>query len=132
MENATEFFTGVSDRVGSLPAPVEPTKSNAYFLAFGVLLAIYLVQGYVTSTNTFKAPFVGFRSAWEPRFIVGLRFASGALSQVTEGYQKVDSFTAAPLSNAMPFLTLFVVQEWTPREWHVQDCQERFRYPCHL
>ncbi len=36
-----------------------------------------------------KAPFVGYRSILEPAFLVRLRFAKGALPQITEGYRKV-------------------------------------------
>ncbi len=91
MNNATNFLRIGSDQLPSLLATAEPTKSNAYFLTIGVLFAIYLVQGYIKSDNEFKAPFVGYRSVWEPRLVVSLRFANGALSQVTEGYQKVPS-----------------------------------------
>ena len=91
MDNATNFLKAGSDHLQSLPAAVEPTKTNTYFLTFGVLLAIYLANGYIKSSKEFKAPFVGYRSFWEPRLVVGLRFATGALSQVTEGYQKVDT-----------------------------------------
>ena len=95
MDNATNFLETGIDYSRSLPATLEPTKTNAYLLTFGVLLAIYLMQGYIKSNTAFKAPFVGYRSAWEPRLVVSLRFANGALSQVTEGYQKVPS--ALPL-----------------------------------
>jgi hypothetical protein len=36
-----------------------------------------------------KAPKVGRRSFWEPRWLIGLRFARNSAPMVLEGYQKV-------------------------------------------
>lgn len=61
---------------------------NVYVMTVSALAFVYLLQTFAAS-KTFKAPFVGFRSAWEPKFLVGLRFSNGALAHVTEGYNKV-------------------------------------------
>ncbi|KAF3480659.1 P450 monooxygenase No.2 [Arthroderma uncinatum] len=72
----------------SLEVPEYVSKTNIYLFAIVALTSIYLLQNFLSTWGEFKAPFVGFRSAWEPRWMVGLRFSTGALSQVNEGYEK--------------------------------------------
>lgn len=56
-------------------------------IAFGIILvARFISQGFRQGV---KAPYVGYRSIFEPAFLVRLRFSKGALPQITEGYQKV-------------------------------------------
>ena len=40
-------------------------------------------------SHCLEAPCVGFRAAYEPRWLVGLRFSQGASSMIEEGYRKV-------------------------------------------
>ncbi|KAI9926545.1 hypothetical protein ASPWEDRAFT_119143 [Aspergillus wentii DTO 134E9] len=71
-----------------LADPASQDRSQLYLALLGVLAAVYLIQNWIASTKVFKAPFVGFRSKWEPKWLVGLRFSQGAFAQVNEGYQK--------------------------------------------
>lgn len=73
----------------NLRSDPEHDSRNVYLLTFGCIFAAYLAQSFIQSRKTFQAPYVGFRSWFEPKAIVGLRFATGALAQVTEGYEKV-------------------------------------------
>ncbi|KAI9847160.1 MAG: hypothetical protein M1837_003022 [Sclerophora amabilis] len=87
MDN-TSYLVSSYESIHNIPiSPVETARSNVYLLIPG-LITLYLIQGYLTSRKAFKAPFVGFRSIWEPKWLVGLRFSNGALSQVNEGYRK--------------------------------------------
>ncbi|RHZ63614.1 cytochrome P450 [Aspergillus thermomutatus] len=70
------------------PEPASIDRSSLYLGIIGVLSVVYLLQTLIANTKTFKAPFVGFRSPFEPKWLVGLRFSQGALAQVTEGYEK--------------------------------------------
>lgn len=77
--------------------PASQDRSQIYLVLLGVLAAVYLIQDWIASSKAFKAPFVGFRSKWEPKWLVGLRFSQGAFAQVNEGYQRVCStFTSSP------------------------------------
>lgn len=73
----------------ALDSPSSIDRSEFYLGILGVLSVVYLLQTLVASSHSFKAPFVGFRSWLEPKWLVGLRFSQGALTQVNEGYAKV-------------------------------------------
>jgi len=89
MDNNTGYIASDNDHAISF-GPTEGRGSlNVYLITLGALACVYLMQTSFAASKTFKAPFVGFRSTWEPKFLVGLRFSNGALSQVTEGYTKV-------------------------------------------
>ncbi|GIC94709.1 cytochrome P450 [Aspergillus udagawae] len=53
------------------------------------LIALSIVIGYrlqkVIFSPHLQAPFVGFRSRWEPRWLVGLRFSKDALHHIQQG-----------------------------------------------
>lgn len=51
-----------------------------------VLIIKALLQ---TFNNGMKIPFVGYRSAFEPSWLVRLRFSRAALPIIQEGYRKV-------------------------------------------
>ncbi len=116
MNNATNFLRIGSDHLPSLLATAELTKSNAYFLTIGVLFAIYLVQGYIKSNNEFKAPFVGYRSVWEPILVVSCASPTVPFHRSPKDTKR---YLQCHLFGDMPFLMLCVVQEW-----HVQDLQK--------
>lgn len=54
-----------------------------------ILAIIVLVQAFVQLFSREKPPLAGFRSRWEPDFLVRLRFSWGALPIIHEGYDKV-------------------------------------------
>lgn len=56
-------------------------------LALATLTVVEIVSQF--SDDKLKAPFMGYRSALEPRWLVRLRFSRGALPMVQEGYRKV-------------------------------------------
>lgn len=88
MANHTSFVSSWDSHAISLNPLEGSGKFDIYLMTFGAIFGLYLLQ-YITSQKSFKAPYVGFRSAWEPRFLVGFRFSNGALAHVTEGYNKV-------------------------------------------
>lgn len=64
----------------------------SHTLTIAVLVAVTLL--YVVRTNQsqpggVKAPYVGFRSALEPAWLVRLRYSKEASSWVKDGYAKV-------------------------------------------
>lgn len=89
MANNTNYIASGDEHLISLQSVDGYSGYNPYYLTFGALAFVLLLQSSYAASKTFKAPFVGFRSAWEPKFLVGLRFSYGALAQVTEGYNKV-------------------------------------------
>jgi hypothetical protein len=114
--NTGNFLASNINHAISLDLPEDSGRRNVYLLTFGAIAVVYLLQSLYASSKTFKAPFVGFRSKWEPRFVVGLRFSNGALSQVTEGYQKVcqqNTYAPETVSDSL------AVQSRCSREWHV-------------
>ncbi|WPH04790.1 Hypothetical protein R9X50_00768600 [Acrodontium crateriforme] len=88
MENSTGYLSSDSHHAVNLGMDEPTGKFGLYLMTIGAIALVYLVQSTLTAPKVFKAPFVGFRSFWEPRFLVGLRFSNGALKQVTEGYSK--------------------------------------------
>ena len=53
-------------------------------------VAVFTIRIFLqTFDKGMKVPFVGFRSAFEPSWLVRLRFSRGALPMVQEGYRKV-------------------------------------------
>lgn len=54
-----------------------------------VLACVMVSIIFEKSSNRLEAPRVGFRAAYEPRWLVGLRFSLGASSMIDEGYRKV-------------------------------------------
>lgn len=82
-------------RIGLSLDSQEPHSRALVLWTLAAVLAAYLLQSIAQNSNTVKAPYVGFRSWFEPKLLVGLRFATGALSQVTEGYEKVRLHTVS-------------------------------------
>lgn len=65
-----------------------PSASLTQVVLFGA--AVVLVRSILALTSRgIKAPYVGYRSIFEPAFLVRLRFSKGALPQINEGYRKV-------------------------------------------
>ena len=89
MTNNTSYIVSDIHHATSVGPTEDRSSLNVYLITLGALACVYLLQSSLAESKTFKAPFVGFRSAWEPKFLVGLRFSNGALTQVTEGYTKV-------------------------------------------
>jgi hypothetical protein len=52
------------------------------------VLLLRSLFGYIYCDGI-KAPYVGYRSIFEPSWLVRLRFSKGALPQINEGYEKV-------------------------------------------
>ena len=61
--------------------------SQAALLSAFVCIMVGFIFG--KSGKRLEAPYVGFRAAYEPRWLVGLRFSQGASSMIEEGYRKV-------------------------------------------
>ena len=60
-------------------------SKEIYLASLLVLLSLSL---YFWQGKSFQAPFVGYRSFWEPTFIVRLRFVTGAWPIIMEGYSR--------------------------------------------
>lgn len=58
-------------------------------LASLVVIVWFFARNFLPPTDGIKAPSIGYRSVFEPSFLVRLRFALGALDQINEGYTKV-------------------------------------------
>lgn len=88
MANHTSFVSLGKSYAISLNPLGGSGQFDIYLMTFAAIFCLYLLQSITTRTS-FKAPYVGFRSVWEPRFLVGFRFSNGALAHITEGYNKV-------------------------------------------
>lgn len=59
-------------------------------LGTGILVVVYYVLDAIRAfIFEVKAPVVGYRSFWEPGWLVGLRFSRGSGPMLREGYQKI-------------------------------------------
>lgn len=88
MANHTSFVSSWETHAISLNPLEGSGQFDIYLMTFAAIFGLYLLQS-ITTQKSFKAPYVGFRSVWEPRFLVGFRFSNGALAHITEGYNKV-------------------------------------------
>lgn len=66
--------------------------TQAALLSAFVCVMVSVIFG--KSSKRLEAPNVGFRAAYEPRWLVGLRFSQGASSMIEEGYRKVTPDTS--------------------------------------
>lgn len=57
-------------------------------IIFGLVL-ILTFKVYFKLCDGVKTPYVGYRSVFEPAWLVRLRFSRGARPMINEGYQKV-------------------------------------------
>ena len=57
-------------------------------LVFAGLAGLFMLSSLFRNDVKVKAPFVGYRSFWEPTFILRFRFCQGAWPIVMEGYNK--------------------------------------------
>lgn len=67
---------------------------SQFFWSRGILVGLAIVVVVRLFFQAFdnkkpNAPFVGYRSAFEPRWLLRLRFSKGAMPMVQEGYRKV-------------------------------------------
>ena len=76
-------------------SPLLESVPNAYFqlttaqmLVFGAItiLTAQFLRGFFGGV---KAPFVGYRSKWEPGLLVRLRFLTSGRSMIMDGYNRV-------------------------------------------
>ena len=58
-------------------------------IAIAGIVSFYFLASFFGSNIKVKAPWVGYRSFWEPTFVLRLRFVQGALPIVLDGYNKV-------------------------------------------
>lgn len=100
-----------------------PSDFLTYIILFGA--AVALVRSIFALTGRgIKAPYAGYRSIFEPAFLVRLRFSKGALPQINEGYRKVclekqHTFVSGVemLSNASSKTHFSKSQEMTKMSW---------------
>lgn len=65
---------------------------NSHTLTIAVIVVatlLYIVRAVQCQPDGVKAPCVGFRSAFEPAWLVRLRYSQQASSWVKDGYAKV-------------------------------------------
>lgn len=97
-ELAHRYASLTSDKYMSLLKGVEMSRIHwdinhriAWLAGIGVLLYALLTGLNALIFVGVKAPKVGRRSFWEPRWLIGLRFARDSAPMVLEGYNKVSS-----------------------------------------
>lgn len=102
----------------------------AWLVGIGVLAYTFVVL------NEFifgvKAPKVGRRSFWEPRWLVGLRFARNSAPMVLEGYHKVSISRLLFVSGGMnrQSAQLRLTEQRIVQRPHVQSDAQRLGHPC--
>ena len=57
-------------------------------LVFAALAGLFMLRSLFRNDVKVKAPFVGYRSIWEPTIVLRFRFCQGAWPIVMEGYNK--------------------------------------------
>ena len=67
---------------------------SSIVLTIVAALAMILYTSFAPGEKSAEAPFVGYRSFWEPTLLLRLRFCTRALPIVTEGYMNVRAFSA--------------------------------------
>ena len=80
--------SNVSDFASSPRVSEDVFLSPAMTVVAGLGI-IALVQRLSQHLRREKIPFAGFRTVWEPDFLVRLRFSWGAKPIIREGYSKV-------------------------------------------
>lgn len=92
MSNAT-VKGGVLDNIYTLSAsvglPDNNWKENRWWLALAGILALYTFSALKENLFSVKAPVVGYRSFFEPGWLLGFRFVRGSAPIIQEGYEKV-------------------------------------------
>ena len=79
-------------------------------IAFALItaLAMILYSFSAPTKRSAEAPFVGYRSSWEPTLLLRLRFCIGALPILREGYKNVRAFSAhSPISSRTPLINIY-------------------------
>lgn len=71
-------------------AEKRPSEIITFFVVFWITTS--LIRSLYTRVlgTSVKAPYAGYRSIFEPAWLVRLRFSGGALPQINEGYEKVE------------------------------------------
>ena len=66
-------------------------ERNEWNVRFAVLGAIAIVSfvSWLFGPKTVKAPYAGYRSAWEPTLLLRMRFIASARTIIMDGYSKV-------------------------------------------
>lgn len=70
-------------------------ETYAGSLSMSSLIQVALLTALACVVVSVIFPRVGFRAAYEPRWLVGLRFYLGASSMIDEGYRKVTYRTSS-------------------------------------
>lgn len=78
-------------------ANIPETKATLIYVL--VASSLFLIL-FLKKDRTIKAPYVGYRSFWEPTVLLRLRFTLGAWPIIMEGYRQVTIFSTRnyPLS----------------------------------
>lgn len=76
------------DWLGNILSSSSAATLYLYVLLFGYCVS-FVVKGALRSKYVLRAPYAGYRSIFEPAFLVRLRFSNGARPQINEGYRKV-------------------------------------------
>jgi hypothetical protein len=84
--NIMDILSNFPDSIGS---PGNDWKENRWWLVAGGILAFYVFNVVNETLFTVKAPVVGYRSFFEPSWLLGFRFVRGSAPIIQEGYQKV-------------------------------------------
>lgn len=71
------------------PNGYESSRAQVILLLVSGLIAYCIISIIRSSFSEIKAPFVGYRSNWEPTWLLRLRFIRGSMPIIGEGYKNV-------------------------------------------
>jgi hypothetical protein len=65
------------------------TRYNVFMAISIIVTALYLIHKGISRARSFRAPLVGRRFSWEPKWLIGLRFSQSGLEHLMEGCKRV-------------------------------------------
>lgn len=67
----------------------EEQRQTAFLVVVGLLVVYYITGLIKYHLYGLKAAYVGYRSKWEPTWLLRLRFIRGSVAIIGEGYKNV-------------------------------------------
>ncbi|KAJ6058228.1 uncharacterized protein N7446_007811 [Penicillium canescens] len=64
------------------------TRYNVFMAISITVTALYLIHKGISRARSFRAPLVGRRFSWEPKWLIGLRFSQYGLEHLMEGCKR--------------------------------------------
>lgn len=86
---ATNVSSGLLGPVYTALPEIEWNSRHCFALFIVAILSLHLLRTFKESLFGVKAPMVGYRSFFEPKWLLRLRFVRGSMSIIRGGYSKV-------------------------------------------